>query len=214
MKINNLSGGVFSKILGLCSAAALTVGILTTQANAAIVIYSEEVNSDVVFSYSGTLDLSGLSGGGPAAYVGTFAGLGAHEPYFGNLSDTIVVFYDSPYSGTTGSVYNGVNSGYNFNSIGHTGDPFFFRNSNLAVASGYGGELISGGFTMVGSSFASLSLVAGSSMTKTLLNGDTITWNISAAPSTMSAVPLPAALPLLVCAIGGLGLAARRRKKA
>lgn len=191
--------------IGLCATA--------TMSTAAVVIYSEEVGSDVHFSYSGSLDLTGLVAGGVSTNNSTFAGLGAHENYFGNISNTSHQFYQSPFTATTGSVYSGVNSGYHTDSIAHSGDPFFFRNFNVAVVDGYTGDLFSGSFTLINTDFTSLSLVENATMTKTLVSNDTITWNVFADPNSVSAVPLPAALPMLLAALGGLGIAGRRRRK-
>ena len=59
--------------------------------------------------------------------------------------------------------------------------------------------------TFLGSTFASLGLTDGPNVAT--LPNDTITFNVAS-------VPLPAAFPFLLAALGGLGFAARRRKAA
>lgn len=63
--------------------------------------------------------------------------------------------------------------------------------------------------TFAGQTFASLGLINGYSDQIQFSNGQTVSLNIG-----VSAVPLPAALPMLLAALGGLGLVARRRKLA
>lgn len=201
----------FTRAVKTLAGSALLASAVALPASAAIVVYSKEVGSTVQFTYSGTLDLTGLTGGTPTATSDPFGAVGAHEPYFGHLNGESRIFYDGPYSGVVGSVYDGTGNSYFFNSTDLFGDSFFFRNINFALAADYAGETISGGFTMLAASFSSLNLVADATEVRTLTNGDTITWNVFADPAP---VPLPAGALLLLTGLAGLGFAKKRRAAA
>lgn len=203
----------------LAAASAALFSAMTISSQAAVVLYTEEVGSDVQISYSGTLDLSGAGTGSP--YGNSVNNIGIVIPsnsYFLNGADTAMEFRDFAFSGLTGSV----GSGGQTNTSTYAGDPFYFSVSsfsgtvhgNIGTAVGYSGGFISGLVTFAGTTVAGLGMVQDATLVATLKSGDTITWNVSSDPAAVSAVPLPASLPLLFVALGGIAVAARRRKAA
>ena len=164
-------------------------------ANAAVVINVVESGSDVIFSYTGQLDLTGLGvsggfGNGGGGYLvpsqGQFSpGVGNYETYF--LSP-LTTFGSGSYTPSTSDT--GVSK---FGLIDLMG-------TYLAVPQGYtSNSSLSGGSTYSSSTFSSLGLTTGTYTTS--LPSDTITMNIGVAP-------VPAPLPLL-----GLGAAAAFSRK-
>ena len=196
----------------LSAATAAICAAMAVPSQAAVVVFTEEVGGDVQFTYSGTLDLSGTSTPYGSS-VNNVAIVIPSEPYFLNGADGAMEFRDLPFSNVSGSV----GAGSQTNTSTYSGDVFFFRMSSntsnvIGTALGYGGEFISGTTTFSGTTIAGLGLTQGASLVGTLISGDTVTWNISADPNAVSTVPLPATMPLLFAALGGMGVAARRRK--
>jgi hypothetical protein len=187
--------------------AVLGVGLaLGTSAptNAAVIINVTQVGGDVVFSATGSLNLTGAAAAG--SYLnydnGVIAG-GANwwvAPGPGGATDTYALTtFDSSF-GTSAVFYSSPTS--------VSGDNFFIwgqggATENVGVAAGYvSGNAITSGMVFGGTTIAGLDLVPGTYLFT--LPNDTITLNIG------GAVPEPASLLLLV---GGLTAAAVRRRR-
>jgi len=180
------------RIRPLAVAGALMAAL---PAQSAIVIDAAEVGPDVVFSYTGSFDLSGLTATGavnnnelidPSTGAILFAGAGPFDAY---EVPSLEVF--GPGGTAIGTA---------------TGDTFNVYTSDIVgFAVGYAGGPISGDLTLSGETFASLGVLEGT-YASVAFNGETITLYIGAV-----VVPLPAALPLLAGALFGLGALRRRR---
>ena len=164
-------------------------------ANAAVVINVVESGSDVIFSYTGQLDLSGLTISGNGTWGGAgilFPDTGLFQPGSGTYDTypiaSLVSFGNQTFSQATSS--SGANRFGLFPGM---------NGPELLVTQGYvSNSSLSGGITYSGS-FSSLGLTQG--VYTTNLPSDTITMNIGA-------VPVPAPLPLL-----GLGAATAFSRK-
>lgn len=176
---------------------------LTLPAKSAVLITVEELSGNVVFSYSGSIDLTGLTpvpdkaNGVAFVYPNYQGGSSALAFGRGNLMNgyTATVL---PSFGTA-SFIGGTATGPGFS---------FFASGLIALAENYvSGSLISGTLTIANRTAASLGLIDG--VYKTVLaNGDYAQLTIGSA-----AVPLPAALPLLGGAMGVFGLVGWRRRR-
>ena len=166
-------------------------------ANAAVVINVVESGSDVIFSYTGQLDLQGLTlgvnlGYGPGGSInpsqGSFnPGNGSYDLYYG-ISSLLTPYGSGSYTSATSD------TGSSKFGLADMMGPY------LWVPQGYASNSsLSGGSTYSGS-FSSLGLTEGV-YTTNLPSSDTITMNIGA-------VPVPAPLPLL-----GLGAATAFSRK-
>jgi len=183
--------------------AAALLGLALMQggaAQASILINTAQVGPDLVFSFSGTFNVS-------------------------NLVNITSINDDQVVVPTTGAILfsgTGQLAGYRmvdkFPSFGAvdafgtaTGDIFKVYSDDptiLGFAPGYAGGLISGSLTIANSTFADLGLITGT-YTTTASNGDFVQLDIFPA----SAVPLPAALPLFAAGLGAVGLLLRRKRK-
>ena len=152
---------------------------------AAVIINAVQSGSDVIFSYTGQLNLTGLGtsepGGLPVSFIepssGTFIAAGTFDVY--QLTGSFAPF-------GTGSISNGSASG-------GSGFAMVSAISQLWVPSGYtSGTSLSGSVTFAGADFDTLGLNPGSHTT-TLQNNDTITMNIGAVPAPLPLLGLGAA---------------------
>lgn len=170
--------------------------------HSAVVITAVEANSDVIFSYSGTIDLTGLGLGGTLTPSQTRG-----------IIDPSSAAFAAQVAGATGARYTGVFSSLpsNFGSGGITttgaviGDPFTISgNGVLVLPPGYSsGSAIAGTATFANESFSSLGINANQSSYTWVIasNGDTFTLNVVPEPSTMAMF------------IGGAVFALFRRRK-
>lgn len=170
---------------------------LSAPASAAIFITTADVGPNLVFSFSGSLDLTGMS----AANVGnSAAGVGP---------DIGAILFAGPGNGMDGYGISSLPAfGPDVVALGTaTGDQFkIFSGDLVGFAAGYAGETISGDLTVAGSA-VSLGLIDGVYETFAA-SGDFIRLTVG---STAAAVPVPAAAPLLLGALGLFGLARRKR---
>ena len=197
-------------------ASAATALVLSTSANASLIIDVQEVAGNVVASYSGTLDLAStafkeadrisnrnsfFSTGDQADSLQFYSTAGAVDDY--NL---LMPFTSTP---NTKVLTGTVNSG---NIVGDNLLIDFFPENNTGqiwVNDGYqSGANISGSNTFTGTDFTSLGLNSGS-YTWTWANGsisDSLTVNVG-----IQTVPVPAAFWLFGSGLLGLIGVARRK---
>ncbi len=188
----------------------VALGVLAaTSANASVVVNIYEDAGNVVTTYSGTLDLGGVS-------VSTGLGIGPDQlrpayPAYYRLGGAYVGF-----GGAAGSGASWIGGTGLIAASSASGDLFGFRGDVNVVYFGAGyisGSLISGGMTFAGATLASLNMVEG--IYNNLFtwgsgsNADSISMVIS--KTAPSPVPLPAGLPLLIAGLGAIGLIRRRK---
>ena len=187
-------------------AAAGLLGLVSGPANAAVVINAFEQSGNVVFEGSGSLDLTDI-----ALAPEEFTNTAAINPNVGFISNTNqgmdddiddILFYvlsfetDVDFGAIDVSVPTSV-----------SGDAFSINSGRIGLPFDYvSGGALAFGLVFEGATFASLSMLEGTY--SYLLPNDTVTLNIG----PVSTVPLPAALPLMAAAIGGLGLLSWRRR--
>lgn len=181
----------------LLAATAVAFLALPTVSSAAVVINGVEAGPDVVFTYSGSIDTTGLGpetldGGAnsgslfDASTGAILFGNGANMDFWSDISYALPVF------GTGFAIADSV-----------TGPGFSIYSDGLGIYDGYvSGDALSGSMTFLGQSFASLGVNAGTYSTS--LPSDTVTLNVGQ-------VPLPASLPILGAALGMFGLIRRKR---
>lgn len=195
------------KILSFAAAFAASVS-LSLSAQAAVVMNVFESGGDVVITAKGSLDLSGLAAG-PNSPTG--AGV---NPTFGFLlagggsgtnsyvmGDSLGAFGISGFTGASSG------SGALFG-IGTSGGANVVVDAGASTLVPYVVDSIA---RFAGETFASLGITANDTRIVNLSNQDMITVIFGAAPSE---VPVPAALPLFLAGLAGLGFAKRRRAKA
>lgn len=189
----------------LALAAALTCAGATAS-SASVVINVTDTGSTLLFGFSGSMDLTGLTfdGSGP---VGT--GISPGVPAI-NIGPSGVSTYDF-YNLSSVSALGAGNVGF---SISGAGDVFSINISlsgapaAFGVPVGYTGGPLSGSMTVDASDFATVGLSDGDIFDWGASNGETITVRVG---SAVAAIPLPAGALLLGTALAGFGIARRRK---
>lgn len=170
-------------------AAAFFV-LFSTQAFAGIIVTTAQVGPNVVFSFSGTLDLTGTT---PISSTNTSELItpGSGGVLFGvrNGLDSYTGIPDFPAFGTIAS-QAGTGSGDTLQ---------LYTANGIGVPSGYSGGFISGALSVPGT-FVSLGLTNGV-YARTLPSLDTVQMTIN----SDAVVPVPATLPVLAAVVGFVG---------
>ncbi|MEO0485463.1 MAG: VPLPA-CTERM sorting domain-containing protein [Pseudomonadota bacterium] len=197
--IRNFLGAAALSILGATQTVAATLNFTLT-----------EVGSNVVSTAVGSVDLTGYVFLVPASLSSVRLSSGDMQIGAGNGSGAtgLVDFYQAVFSGPDASF--GTRASSTKASFG-TGDVtnILVDRAVVEVPAGYvSGDAINSTATWVNRSFASLGITPG---TYTTVAGNT-TFNLDIGGP--APVPLPAALPLLLAGLGGLGFVARLRRGA
>lgn len=198
-------------------AGALLGAMAAIPANAAVVIDVTETLGGVVFTTSGSLNLTGASQGQTNPTFGLGVISGGDNWYIGTGTD-IGGGIGGAYEGYVLSSFDGAfgtNTSFITSPTSATGDTFFLWGNfgdvaQIGVTAGYvSGTAINSVMTFGGTDFVTMGLTAG--VYNYALPNDTITLNIGdvAAP-----IPLPAGLPLILAGLGALGFVGRKGRKA
>ncbi|AXI54978.1 hypothetical protein C1J05_11195 [Sulfitobacter sp. JL08] len=225
---------MMSRILAATAVSMYAIAVAPLQAS--VVFSFQEVSGDVVVTSSGVLDLAGLTyysdGGRLGAVINPSTGEIGTGPVGGGIANADV------YYGLTSSPEFFGPGGARIADFG-SGSGIFLRSTGLAVGDGDAlyvplgystGEEIFGTAVYEGTSFDGLGLVRG--RYEYSWASDSVILDILGPPPPgcipsnytppkcepwrpdgLSAVPLPAAVPMLLAGIGGLGFMARRKRK-
>lgn len=200
MKTNNHFRGI---------ALAFGLSLLCANAQASITISGAQVGDDFVFSYSGTLDTSGLTTKGSTNGLGLF-GVTSTRTYLAFGVGPALQGYDlasfAPISSDSNLALSGPTTGGGFS---------LFTSDTLALPPGYvSGDSISGTLTLLNQDFTSLSLIAGTYQ-RNLPSGDFVRIVIDSPVVTPAATAVPTVSAYgLALAMLGLVLVASRRLRA
>jgi hypothetical protein len=186
-------------------AAAATATLIAGAAQAAVIIDVTEEAGGVRFAYSGSIATLGLISNGLGKFSASHAIFSSGKRFDAIEAD---IFHNEFFTASSpvgdyssapaGFVFATTNSG---DSIAMTAD-FVYLPRDYASGAPMSGDLF-----FAGATFASLVLNAGSYVwTLPADTTNTITMSVGAA-----VVPLPAAAPLLLGALGLIGFAARRK---
>jgi hypothetical protein len=178
---------------------------------AIMVVTWQETGADVVFSYSGSINLTGLETPGSETFGGSSIKPDNSAMYFSTIA---VDRYNTSITGPSSFATGATNF---FPPSSSSGAPFAFVGSNnlgdplVAFAPGYTGENISGTMTFANTTLSALSIDTSQSYTWTLDdNGDTITLQAAApVPLETDALPVVASAAFMA---GGLWWKRRRAK--
>ncbi|MDB2406925.1 hypothetical protein N9W17_00110 [Jannaschia sp.] len=168
-----------------------------------VVMEIDEVGMDVIATFSGTIDVSGLPSDGTSEFFNTR--LIPVVP--------IVSFSSGPFDFyNMTSTFQNLGFSERTSPDSRTGDVFALADSRsgapgvLGVASGFTSRSVSGSMTFLNTDIAGLGLCEGVFTAATA--NDTITLTVGDA---IAAVPLPATLPLLLAGLGAVAMTRRKR---
>ena len=188
--LRRVSGGLISP--QLCCAFALTLFLQfgASRANASVINYIYQSGSNVISSYSGSINTAALTAGGNGNCGPNISPVNAFECFDPSSALSVPLF-----SGFTGPSSFGPGSGAAASS--QSGNPFAINGSGhiLSVYSGYvSGTAISGSLTWDGTTLSGLGLTPGAYTYNwgSGVTADSIVVNVGVAP-----VPEPASLGLM-----------------
>ena len=190
--------------------AAMFIGIADASmpANSAVVIDVQEVGGNLVFTTTGSLDLTGASFLGGIGYADGFISGGSNWYVASGNGSSVDNYAMTSFDGPFGTNFSFISS-----PSSTSGDDFFIWGNSggteqVGVNVGYiSGSLINSTMTFLGLTIAGAGLLSGTY--NYAIPSDKITLNIGG----RAVVPLPAALPLLASGIAGMGLMGWRRKR-
>ena len=198
-------------ILALAAAA-----FLPGTATAALIVNIEEVGSDVVASYSGSIDLTGIGfnilGSANTNRIWATGGQANFQNGVAKKA-SLTDFGQNPW--TVAPSAFGTGGAINADSLSIAGgNAFGFQSSGFFIESSYvSGTPLSGSMTFNGQTLASMGINVGTGiMNATFSSGDTLTVNAIAGAA---AVPEPGQVAASLLLLAGLGgyVALQRRKK-
>lgn len=180
------------------AAGALALSLMAGSASATVLFAFEETGGNVVGTFSGSLDLTDAVAAGSESLVGGLDPSRAVAALAGVVDSYLAL---GPTDFGPGLLALGMAAG---DAIWLVGEGSIDANARIGVPSGYAsGGALAGTLMFPGESFASLGVTPGAYVYS--LPNDTVTVHFEPA-----AVPLPAALPLLLGALGFMFAAARR----
>ena len=189
-----------------CVITVFALAVAAGSANAGVIIDVTEAGGNVVFSTTGSLDLSGAPSLGGGSYSPGFIPGGSNW-YIGPGSGSSV----DRYALTSFAGPFGTSTGFFNNPSSVSGDDFFIwgaggGQAQVGVPVGYiSGNSINSGMVFNGATIAGFTMIPGTYLYS--LPNDTITLNIG----NVVVVPEPSTLSLIV--LGFAGFAAVRRRK-
>lgn len=196
------------KSLSALAAALITFGLFAGRANAAIVVQFSEVGSDVVVTYTGSVDLASTLGKEADRMLGFTEIWGS--PTINRLVNTVAgSIEDYNLSFTAASQFA---NGGQFPGVG-SGDAFLIESGGSPIQSFHqiwvpynyvSGAPINGMITFTGQSFASIGILEGTHVW---------TWENGGVSDSATFTTVPEASSALLIGLGVLGLAATRSRK-
>jgi len=183
-----------------CILLGLSAVVYSKPASAAMIVNATESGGDVVFSYSGSVNTTGLSQIGSIVNASFFqiipdfnsngflfnGGSSASAAVWGTNSSFLP--YGANTSGFVANTYSGDIFGFGFNAFTSSG-------AELYLPASYSSGNLSGSATFTGNSFSNLGMTTGTYV-NTLSNNETVTLNvgIAAVPGPLPILGIPAVL--------------------